>query len=208
MPLVQKKNISGSGASLPTTFDSNVVAGNFLLLALIWGDSTNTAGTCTDNHSRTWTKLIPVQDSGQSVVFYYLENATAGATTVTPTLSGSSSFVEVIAYEWTGILSSASIDGNNEGFNSAGPSPINSGPITTTVSDLLFGACATFGTISGGEAGWTYDPSITGNATEYLEGAAAGTYSATWTQSPGKWVATIAAFKLTSGTIRHISITI
>lgn len=135
---VQFKSEFQSGFSSDTlAFPSNVTAGNSLILGINIDQSANTVSSVTDTQSNTWS-LISALTNGvnRTVYLYWVQNANAGATTITVTYSGASS-ATLSAGEFSGI---SAVDTTIAGANGS-TNPINPGNITPTVNNTMVVGC-------------------------------------------------------------------
>lgn len=117
-----------SATTLTTSaFGSSVTAGNNVLVAVSWDDSTNTVGLSSvqDSNGKTFTlvgsRFHDANDN--STQHAYGENVAGGAGyTVTATLGGSQSFRRIVAEEWSGLATSGSFDQDSGGKQQTGTS--------------------------------------------------------------------------------------
>lgn len=121
-----------SGTPVTVTFDSNVTAGN--LLVLLARFSSNNRSITSVTGGGTWsaatTKVTP--GSSSSFQMWYCQNATGGATTVTVNFdSGTVNAVTLQVAEYSGIKTSGALIVGNQGTFSAAASPQS---LTTNVT--------------------------------------------------------------------------
>lgn len=140
---VQHSTISGSSSSPSRAFSSNNTAGNLLVVIVVAGSGADTTAV-NDTLGNTWTHAATAFNtgSGMRTELWYAENCLGGANTVTATLSASEGWVITIA-EYSGLLTSGSLDQVNNSPTTASGATLNSGNITTTQNDELIvgGGC-------------------------------------------------------------------
>lgn len=207
---------AGSVTSAGLVFTANVTAGSLLIVAVRQLDGQTV--TVTDNlNAGNYTQanhIVLTADTAGTYVFYK-ENAAAGATTVTVTMSGTSRLRFAID-EFSGLITSSAFDQTAGAYdsNAASTTP-NSGatPVTTQAAELIYGAAFTGGTTVTFTQGATYtmavDGSLTGQkvATEYKVVAATATYTADFTITPAvENSCIVASFKAPSIVIQPASL--
>ncbi len=144
---VQFKSIDcGATSTCAPTFTSNVTAGNSIIVAVsaYYGGAGNNGRpwTVSDTRSSTWNTAYSSGDGEYPTMsIFYADNITGGADTVTVT-AGVATYWDVTVVEYSGLLSSGSLDTSHAdqlGSGSSGTT-YNSGNLATAqASELLFG---------------------------------------------------------------------
>lgn len=194
--------VIGNWASAQNAGDVNVCYG-------LWNDATTTVSSIVDTKSNTYTQFgaSPKTITGLTLVAYHADNilaATAGANTVTMTLSASPSIAKLNCVEYAGAIASPfDTSAGATGTSTA----VNSGTLTTAgANEQLIGADNVAGTITAISPNFTQRILVAGNDVEDRLATTVGVYGFTPTQSPsGNWAAIIAALK-TSGNPTTITV--
>jgi hypothetical protein len=214
MPFVQ--NGYGGGGYVPAatvTLASNVVAGDGLFLNITVG-AADTISSITDTQSNTWVLVASAIFSGaRQTLLYYVQNANAGATTVTVTF-GAYPDSSLILVEWSGLVTSSMLDKYATAYDSGYVQNHSAGPTATTTqaSELViiaggadasaptWGAGSGFSGLLSNPGGAS--PSYTSGAMAFETVSSTGAYSGTLTTSSyQQGQAVIATFKLAGGAI-------
>lgn len=138
-PYVQSAQLATSGTSAALAYTNPNTAGNALVVS---GRNGGGTGGCSDSNANTYAHPASVSRGGIAYtdVFYAL-NCAAGANTVTYT-QGTTGTLRFAIHEYTGIASSAALDGTPAVGNDpggAGNTTPSSGNLTTSsANDLLF----------------------------------------------------------------------
>ena len=184
---------AGSASSLSLSFPQNTVAGDLIVVAFDY-DTSNTPASVTDSQGNVFTTVgnqLTTPGGARSRV-YYAKNIKGGADTVTVTLSGSSSWLELYLSEYTGADQTNPIDGQAGASGAAGA--VSSGNGTTTAGgDIIFGYCVADYACTAG-TGFTTRSNFNHNLIEDELGGAAGTYAATGSANNG-WTMQMVALK-------------
>ena len=185
------ENNTGFGASITATLGATVTSGDALCVMVI----TNVAGvpTLSDNGSggsATYTRVTTsAAQGGYTAYTFYALNVTNGLKTVTATPS-SSGQIYLIVDEFSGIATSAALDGtgniNNQATAPNTSNGVTSGSITTATSgDLIWSACfASAGVSMTQGTGYTAGTNLGGFTflgSEYKIQSASGAVAATFT---------------------------
>ena len=121
-------------------------------------------------------------------------NIAGGADAVTATFQKSvSSFGVVYVHEYAGISAVNPIGATAAAIGSS--ALMNSGSVTTSANDLIFGAGVSANSVTTAGTGFTARDLTYGNITEDRIATAAGSYTATATQNGKAWAMQIAAFR-------------
>lgn len=198
------------GTTVAATVTSST-SGNFLVAVCGAALGSGTM-TLSDNLGNTWIAATGTHETtlNYSIYPFYLANNPGGVTTVTCT-SGASAQLQVVAEEFSGVVTSSPLDGTQQNATSrsfATPAVWSTPSITTThTADLLI---ATTGnraamTYSAG-SGWTLPTngqsgaaSGSGNVCiQYQIVASTGTYSSSGSSTPGgnsNFLSSLFAFK-------------
>lgn len=201
--LVQHKGTFGgstSGAGTVTcTPAGTTTAGNFLIVTVVWFGSGTTV-TVTDGHGDSLTarnKNASTASAGFEIQHFWRANITASASAITAHMSGSSSLVAVFISEWSGCLTSGSLDSGNTSTDAyatgTSTSPL-SVSITPSVNNCLiyghsFNAASTPTSAGGSYTRLDLDSSLN-DANAYLIQTSAGATQAAFSISSSTWDAT------------------
>lgn len=176
---VQSKG-GGGTSPVSNTYSSNLTIGSLLVAAVYWNSSTATC-TVSDGINGAWTAAggpqtgIAALSAWRLQLFYFLNNNTAVATTVTATVSSAVS-AGLAIHEYLG--TSVSVDGTPAYNTPTGTTVVTSGTVTTTVAGtLLFLAGVAEVSANAAGAGFVQREGLAfgGNITEDdLDGGAAG----------------------------------
>ncbi len=210
------QNLDDSGATSTTiaaTWAAATTTGHLVVGWCGWND-TGTANllSVTDSQGNTYSLIgAKIRDTGnnQSHQLFFSANITGGAGSVTCTLSELQNFRRIGIAEYSGVATTAPLDGNANNFQAGAPTTTNgvtSTSITTTaVGDLIFAATQNDSdsnpggaTISAGTGFTARTITGTGNGIGRMEDqvqAAAGAIAGTFTISLSKNMLTgVAAF--------------
>ena len=102
---VQAKSNSGAEGTttIAVTFDSNVVAGNTIVLSWFNDNQTNNLDTVTDNLGNSYAAIDGLNSNLTDGGSQYAANIVGGSCTVTVTFTGTAGFRGVIAHEISGV---------------------------------------------------------------------------------------------------------
>jgi hypothetical protein len=201
--LVQNTSNNVPGSSMSLAFNSNVTAGNLLLVLV--GNSTgglSASYTVTDTLGNTYVSLGQVEDvsGGPTSDLLWCVSNGSGANTVSVSYTSGSGLALHVA-EFSGV---SYLDQNAASSDNTGTSA-DSGPVTTNVAnELLIGALCASGAPTVG-SGWTLlstQGATIRSSWEYQIVSSTGTYDATYTIGSGKsgtpsWGLRIATFSPT-----------
>jgi hypothetical protein len=185
-----------SATSLSLTFPQAQNAGDLIVLAVGWTDSSQVVMSVADTAGNTYAQAVPLTTYSPdlSQVIYYAAGIKAAATNkITVTMNASTPSLDLRALEFAG-LHALDVKAAATGKASA----TSSGNATTTSPyELLVGAGMSSDYYTASGSGYTKAiVSANGNLLEYEVVSAAGSYSATATQaSAAEWVMQLAAFK-------------
>ena len=193
-------------ATVNVTFTGAQTAGNLIVVAVGWNDSTAAVNTVTDKSGNVYVRAVgPTAVAGQlSQSIYYAKNikaAAAGANIVTVTFSVAAIYPDIRILEYSGADPNSPVDVTAVGSGSSTTSTTGSAT-TTNVTDLLFAAnmVGTF-TITPG-TGFTQRiiTNPDGDIAEDRMVTATGSYSSSATLNlSGPWVMQMVAFRTSSG---------
>jgi hypothetical protein len=216
---------TSSGTGPFTTASKAWTAGNFIILGFTFEDHT-TLVTAVGNSGGGFSFQVLTQPSPDGVhsCLLYAENIPGGTydITITFTTAGSSPFVAWDIQEYSGLLTSSSLDQQNTGFDGGSPSVLTStGTVATGQNDeILFAYLGLYGSKTivtgaggGGAANWTaVSPASHGTSISHRLCSriltATGTYQVVGTSGNAdalelsaneNWTVTIAAFKADTG---------
>lgn len=202
--------LSPIGGTVDVTFDSNVGAGNLIVICVSW-DSSGHAGDTLSSIADTQTDTITQIGSAlrtaneQSTAFYYAKNTAGGACTITATFTADRAFRCISASEYSGADTTAPLDTSSTSQDVAvttGTDALTTSSVTPTNNNsLIVGMIMTDG-LSGVTPGTNFnervDPAAGGGAEiEDLTQSTAASIAATWTagSASGRFNACVAAFK-------------
>lgn len=185
-----------SASTLAASFSSAQTAGNLNVVFVAWSDATTTVTSVSDSKGNSYQLAASHASSslGMTQSIYYASNiaaASAGANTVTVTLSGSTSYPDLRIAEYSGV---STLDKTSSGEGTS--TTANSGNATTTVAnELLVGSNYTFGNTNGPGSGYT-SRVITNNGDILEDGvvSSTGTYSATASVTAANWIMQLVTF--------------
>jgi chitodextrinase len=196
----EKDNQVVSGLTNRTTFSAATIAGNLIVVYLIW-DNTGTASV-SDSLGNAYVSAVgPTRwtNNSFSVQTFYTINLHGGADSVTATFATAvSSFGILYAHEYSGVLQTKPVDVTAAASGASGP--LNSGSAATTNAvDLLFAGGVSANVVTGPGAGYTARSTLQGNITEDKVVAVNGPNSATASNGGGAWALQMVAFKGAAG---------
>jgi hypothetical protein len=179
------------------TFSNAQTAGNLIVVAIGWSNSTSSVSSVTDTGGNTYTRAVgPTAVSGvESHSIYYAKNivaAAAGANTVTVTFNAATWYPDIRIAEYSGIDTVSPLDATAGASGNSATS--NSGSVTTTnANDLIVGANVVASFSSGAGSGYTQRIlNANGDVLEDRIVTSTGSYSATAPLSPsGAWVMSV-----------------
>lgn len=199
---VAEANAAAATAVLP----NNPTAGNFV--GILFGSAaasatiTSIKDSASTPNNYTATSKSPsggTVGGNHTIGIAYLKNVPSGATkSITVTLSGVASLMDVWAAEFSGVDPTSPFENDATGSSSTAGTNINLPSYTTlNAGDLLLGTCFLSGSASAANSPWTEISTIpaSGNGAEYTIKATAGAQAVGWTASSSTWSAIIAAFK-------------
>jgi hypothetical protein len=199
-----QQNTSESGASQynSTAFSSPNTAGNLIVLALSWSESSLSILSVTDTVGNVYTSAIgPVTWNGSyRAQIFYAKNIKGGSNTVTVKLSGTtSSFFQDQLQEYSGADLVSPLDAVSSSSAPAGITAVNSGTSTTQfANEMIFGFGAAGSCIISAGAGFTVRSTLECNVIEDKNVTSAGPYNATAVGDGTVWVMLMATFKAAS----------
>lgn len=157
---IQSAKNATSGTSVVVTLGSSPSDGNFLLANISTGQTLTGQVTSISQTGATWVRANQVANvtSGAETEVWYAENVSGAGTTITINL-GASILVAAIVFEYSGIVTSGSLD-QTATNNGVLPSVPDSGTTGTTAqaNELWFGGfthSTTGGTLSSLTNGFT-----------------------------------------------------
>jgi hypothetical protein len=172
---------SSVGAST-VAFTSNNVAGNFIFVAILAASGGTTINTPTDTRGNTYTALSAQVNLPQGMRAYFAPNIGAGANTITATFS-SGGAAELIAAEYSGVLSAAPLDIAAGIATQGGSTQYTTNSMTTTAAgELVIGYAFGLGNVGSWSVSSNYSlrtnvvNTTSSLITDFLSGAA-GSYN-------------------------------
>jgi chitodextrinase len=193
---------AGSVSSATATFSGAQGAGNLNVVAIGFSTGTLSVQSVSDSRGNTYTLAVgPTTNSAKHAIYYAknIVSASANANTITVTLSGASSFVDLRIAEYSGLDTVSPLDVVKVGTGTSATS--DSGSMTTTnANDLLVAANYTGKQTSGPGSGYTQRLlSGESNILEDRTTTTTGSYSATAPLSQSTfWIMQLVAFKAAS----------
>lgn len=189
------QNQISSGASTSVTFNTPTVAGNTLVVYVIWNNTGNIV--LTDSQGNTFASVsAPVNwNNGNSAQIFYAAAITGGPDTVTAAFrTPVTKFGVVYAHEYAGISAINPVDVT--ALASGSSASMNSGSASTTSpNDLIFGAGVSDNSVTVVGSGFTARDLAYGNVTEDLVAGTIGPYAATATHNGNTWGMQVVAFR-------------
>jgi len=195
-----KSSGSASTTTLAVTLPAAPANGNLVVVVIV----TLTAKTITsvvDTNSVSYVQSpnSPATNAnrGADVWMYYKENITGGAAQINVTQSGSPQKMSLFAAEFSGVLTSGSLEIDVVHTGTAAQTNINDPTLTTTNADLLIGG-ASGSNMTAVSGGWTAIDAIQNSVdwAEYFIQSVSGSKAVGFTQlSATQWAAIGAAFK-------------
>jgi hypothetical protein len=202
------------GGSVVVTLPSAVTTGDLIVVSVAWASTVTDTVTVKDDKNDTFTlvdNFRAISPNNFYLQSAYFLNVTAGAQTFTATISTARQFADIFVDEFSGVATTAALDGNvmntaqSNNPPAASANSVTSTTITpTTNGDLIYGATLNLtgvGTQSVG-TGFT-QAQLTANLflSEFLTQATAASIAATMTPTSGSdnWITYVMAFKPTAG---------
>lgn len=203
----KSKSVGFVGNNTTLAFDSNVTAGNLLVVTHAhWGASGIAISTPTDTLGHTYLPVAAEQSAGGGLVrlrSFYVANCSGGANTVTFDAAGTDTVeLAVVISEFSGVATSSPLDTTNVGTGTG--TAVSSGNVTPSVDNcLLYGGMSDDSNNVGitEEAGWTliHEEIPAGSipvATAFKVQTTATAEDADWTLASSKeWIAHVGVFK-------------
>ncbi len=189
----------GSAKSLTASFPRATVAGDVVLVAFDF-DSNVTVSSISDSQGNVFTEVGSQLTSpgGARSRVYFAKSIKGGPDTVTVTLSGKSSWIELYLSEYSGIDPVNPIDAQAGASGNAGA--VSSGSVTTTVAgDVIYGFCVGDWACTVG-SGLTARSTFNNNLVEDKAVANPGSYAATASATKG-WTMQLVALKAAATTL-------
>jgi hypothetical protein len=200
----QSSNVSAG--TIAQAFSTGNTAGNFIVIAVSWGDQSATGISASDTRGNVY--LVATNDfdtiNRQGLAIIYASNILSGTNTVTVNFGKNVGYRRIIINEYSGIAAALPLDVtavSKANGTTASNGVTSTASITTTSGDLIFGAViddsGLFGTITAG-TGFTRRASLNNMdmAVEDKVQPAAGSTAATFTFSRAdRYLAQMAAFK-------------
>jgi hypothetical protein len=188
-------------ATVTVTYSGAQAAGNLNVVVVGWNDTTASVTSVTDSKGNMYTRAVgPTKRTGKATQsIYFAPNivaATANTNSVTVRFNVAAAYPDIRIVEYSGLDPNPLLGG----VGASGSSNMtNSGPLTTTVANVLFVAANVVGGATSGPGSGFISRMITnpdGDIVEDRVVTTAGTYSGTAPQSPsGYWVMQMVAFK-------------
>jgi hypothetical protein len=179
--------------SLSVAFTKKTVTGNLILVAIDFIKSV-TPLSITDSQGNPLTQVGTQLNSPNNIGsrVYYANTIKGGSDTITVTLSGKSTYLEMYLTEYSGLNQANPIDAQTGTTGSAGT--VSSGNITTTAAgDLLYAFCLADSSCTVG-SGFTARSTLNSNYLGDKIAGNPGTYAATGTANAG-WTMQVVALK-------------
>jgi hypothetical protein len=136
----QNNSVVGSASNTQAlAFSSNVTLGSLRLCVLRPATNSDVVSTVVGSASGAYTRLGTINNAALSLrsFLYYKEGGAAGAENVTITTTTTGNTSRIALAEYTGVLSSASLDGTALAQRFTSGTTISTGIVTTTAADSL-----------------------------------------------------------------------
>lgn len=193
-PVQLKTGSNTASDSLAVTLDSNVTAGNTIVVA-IWGYTSggfDNNPSVTDGLGNTYTRWDYWGVTGNNKTFLFRAyNVTGGACTVTINPTGSSSDIKAVVFELIAIAGNGDPNDVQDGADTTASGTTHSTPSVTpaTTEWCAIAIVSQHGTTSSisPEAGWIQDLSVLNDSTDtagsivHKSGTSTSSLSHTWT---------------------------
>jgi len=190
---VQSTATAVAGQALSVPFAAPTTAGNLVVVAF---DYTNTTFTSiTDSQGNAFTQVGSEVSSpgGAATRMYYAKNIKGGSETITVSLGGTTSSVEVYIAEYSGADPGSPLDGSAQSSGNTGSRATSGSLITTSANDRLVAYCVG-DTYCHPGSGFTARSTLHDNLLEDRKLGAAGSSAATASAGSG-WAIVAAAFR-------------
>jgi len=175
------------------SFNSNVTAGNLLVVAVSYQSTTGTA-TITDTQGNTYATAVgptPSATLGFSDAIMYTVAQASGSNTVGVSLSGSFNYRRLVVHEYSGV---DTFDVSAGAIGAAGSGAPTASATTSNANELIFGwAVSNNGTTSAG-SGFTLRATAGSESTEDQIVSSAGTQTVVYPNDGSAWIGQIATF--------------
>jgi hypothetical protein len=184
----------GAASSIAVVYPGAQVAGHMNIVAIGWLDNGNAVATVTDSAGNTYTQAGHLVNTVGQDVYYANGIAASASNTVTITMSGPATYLDLRIAEYSGLAAANVIDQSLT--TTAVGTALDSGSTPTTVywHELLVSASTVQHAQTAGDPAYTVrmlTPND-GNILQDHEVTAVGAYHATATQnSTGAWVMTL-----------------
>ena len=197
--------------SVTTPYSSAQVAGDLNLVAIGWGDSNTTVSSVTDTAGNVYTLAVgptsvpdPAHSGTDQQSLYYAKNIVASAANaVTVTFSSDTYIVDLRVAEYSGVDSTNPVDVTAHQTGSS-TTPSSGAFTTTAANDLIVAAADVRNPSTPGSGFVSRSMTSLGNLVEDETAGAAGSYTATSTQSAtGAWIMQAVALRASG---RHQSL--
>jgi chitodextrinase len=188
-------NQTSVGSSVSVALNAVTSASNTLVAYVIWDNTGSVALTDSRGDSFTSVGAAPVWAGKFSAQVFYASNIAGGMDSVTASFRTSvTSFGVMYVLEYAGISTVNPVDVSVSASGSS--STLNSGSAaTTSPNDLIFGAGVSDNVVTAAGSGFIGRDMAYGNIVEDRIAGAAGSYSATATQSGNMWAMQMVAFR-------------
>ena len=179
--------LSGT-STISQTFPAASVSGDLIVVTVKWGNQALTVSSIADNKGNVYTPALgPTNWNGtlKSAQTFYAKNAVGGGTpiTITVTLTGNStSSFHLYQLEYANVDTTNSVDTTCAAIGTG--ISLTCGPISTTAAnDLLLVVAFNDSAVTNAGSGFTTISTYHSNLVESLQTAAAGSYTATATNT-------------------------
>lgn len=195
---IQETN-SVNGTSTIVTVVITPAAGNAIVLGISWSSTTQNRTVSSVVGTDTWNNAISINEAATNpgAAIYYATNVNGVATTITVTMSGLCSFIDLYATEYSGMQNSSPVDVTNSAFGAN--TAATAGSVTPTVGNSLAVSLATAPSISAASNSWNLRDTADGNGWADKLNVSTTAQSTTFTTTSGIWSAVIVSFKSATG---------
>ena len=189
-----------SQASVGATYAGDQTAGNTIILAIGWNDTSASIASVTDGAGNAYQPAVATfRGNGMSQAIWYapdIHAAAGGTNTVTVTFTQAAVFVDLRITEYAGLRTTSPFDAGVSATG-VGASAATGSVATASPGELLFAAGMTGTSFSAPGAGYTTRVVTTpdGDLVEDAVAASAGSSAAGASLGSGTWVLQLAAFR-------------
>lgn len=191
----------GTGNS-PSITITGVAAGDLLVVYLSFLAGASIAAAPTGN-GNTYNARYNFTQSGNVTIYCYdVLSAASGSTTISATLSGNTGQIwEFVVYEFKTTTGSWAFDTKSTNTGTTGTTATSNSMTNAQAAEVLVGyGVPSSGSMTTGEAGWTFVETANGDGREYIILSSTGSNAATFGGfTSGPWMACVAGWNASGG---------